>query len=145
MKEHILSSVPEKFRKSLVFMGRVDSWRKLVNLYRGAAVCVKADAYGNHSFDAMGQMACSKPLVCTRTEGNLDLIEDGINGFLFDRDSPEDLALIVTRLMSDENLSASIGRKARQTIEKGFSSQVMSSETARIYEDALTSGNPASL
>lgn len=133
MKETIVQSVAPEFRKSLVFVGRIDSWPTLVNLYRGASVCVKADSYGNHSFDTMGQMACSKPLVCTRTEGNLDLIDDRVNGVLFDRESPDQLAASVVELMGDEGRRKILGRNARRTIEDSFSSRTLAMRTAEIY------------
>ena len=56
---------------------------ELVNMYRNAAICVKADVYGNHSYDTMGQLACGRPMVCANTEGCADMIENGKNGFLF--------------------------------------------------------------
>ena len=137
MKEYILRTVRSEVRKSLIFMGRIDSWAQLVNLYRGATVCVKADVYGNHSFDVMGQMACSRPLVCTRTEGNTDTILDGVNGLLFDRGYPDQLSSSVNQLLDDETLRASIGRAARETIETRFSSSIMASQTESVYESIL--------
>lgn len=138
MRASILQSIPADLRGSLVFLGRVESWPELVNLYRGASVCVKADSHGNHSFDAMGQMACSRPFVCTKTEGNKDLVTDGINGRLFERESPEQLSDIVVELMADEGLRTTLGRNARRTIQDRFSSRVMASRTVMIYEEELS-------
>jgi glycosyltransferase involved in cell wall biosynthesis len=138
VSEMMKRSVPPDVSKSFVFLGFVKSWDLLVTLYRNAAVCVKADVRSNHSFDTMGQMACERTLVCTRTEGTTDMIEHGLNGYFFDREKPAQLSEIINTLLGDSGQSKTIGRKARETIERGFTSQQCAKETVKFYEEAIT-------
>lgn len=131
------SSVSPEYRKSFVFKGFIKSWDSLVNLYRGASVNVKADEYGNHSFDLMGQMACERPVACTMTEGNVDMIENESNGFLFDREDPKQLATIINMLLSDPALCEATGKQARRTVEKRFTSSICASESLKVYEELV--------
>lgn len=137
VRELVTKSVPSDLREQILFKGFVRSWDELVSLYRNAAVCVKADAYTNHSYDTMGQMACGRPMVCTRNEAHADMIEDGRNGFLFERDSPDQLADIVNSLLSDPATCRSVGARGRRTIEERFTAQVCARETVARYEEAI--------
>jgi glycosyltransferase involved in cell wall biosynthesis len=137
VREMVKGAAPKEFQASLVFSGFVKSWDDLVNLYRHAAVCVKADAYTNHSYDTMGQMACGRPMLCTNNEAHADLIKDGESGFLFEKDDPHQLAARINRLLSDQELSKRMGRAARRTIEERFTSQKCAQESLRIYEESI--------
>jgi glycosyltransferase involved in cell wall biosynthesis len=138
ISEMIRRSVSPDVSESFVFLGFIKSWDMLVSLYRNASVCVKADVMGNHSFDAMGQMACGKVLVCTKTEGNTDMIEHGSNGYLFDRDNPSQLSEIINTLLGDSDLTELVGRRARATIERRFTSMHCAEATLKYYEEALS-------
>lgn len=131
----IESSVPPEFRKSFVFKGFIKSWDELVNLYRNASVCVKADVYTNHSYDTMGQLACGRPLVCTMNEAHMDMIDDKKNGFLFDRENPEQLARIINMLLSDPALCEATGDQARRTVEERFTSTTCAAESVKVYKE----------
>jgi glycosyltransferase involved in cell wall biosynthesis len=71
------------------------------------------EAFGRVVIEAM---ACGLPVVCHQHGGYTEVIESGRNGFLFDTDA-EALALI-RRLRDDPGLRASVGRAARETVQK---------------------------
>jgi glycosyltransferase involved in cell wall biosynthesis len=129
------SAVTPELRKSFLFKGFIKSWDELVNLYRNASVCVKADVYTNHSYDTMGQLACGRPLVCTKNEAHMDMIEDQKNGFLFDREDPRQLATIINKLLSDPALCKETGKQARRTVETRFTSSICASESIKVYSE----------
>ena len=144
VREIVRTAAPKNAQDSLVFKGFVNSWDELVSLYRNAAVCVKADGHTNHAYDTMGQMACGRPMACTNVEAHADLIDDGKNGFLFERDNPRQLAEIINRLLSDPALSSSVGARARKTIEQRFTSRHCAEATLSIYDEALRSNQSSS-
>lgn len=138
VREIVRDSAPRSVQNSFVFKGFVNSWDELVNMYRNAAICVKADVYTNHSYDTMGQLACGRPMVCTNTEAHADMIENGKNGFLFEREKPHQLAELVDQLLSDPALCRTIGMRARRTIEERFTSEICATETAKYYKEAMS-------
>jgi glycosyltransferase involved in cell wall biosynthesis len=76
-----------------------------------------SEPYGRVVAEAM---ACGLPVVCHRRGGYLDIIEDGVNGFLFD--SNDDAEKIVARLQREPALRERIGQAARKSMLTLYSS-----------------------
>jgi glycosyltransferase involved in cell wall biosynthesis len=72
-------------------------------------------------------MACALPVVCHRQGGYADSIRHGENGFLFD--STEQARQIVDSLLADPALRASVGQRARQTVESMYSNEALERRT----------------
>jgi len=64
-------------------------------------------------------MASGLPVICSRTTGAAELVEEGMNGFLFDPCETEALATLLVRVanMSSEERSA-MGNCARRALRK---------------------------
>jgi glycosyltransferase involved in cell wall biosynthesis len=77
-------------------------------------------------------------MVCTNTEAHADMIQDGVNGFLFERDNRDQLATIINRLLSDPALCGTVGIRARRTIEERFTSERCAKETVKLYKEAMS-------
>lgn len=77
--------------------------------------------------EAMGRvlieaMACAKPVIGSNVGGIPEVIDDGINGLLFEPGDDADLAGKMARLLSDEALRARMGTAGAETVRKKFSS-----------------------
>jgi glycosyltransferase involved in cell wall biosynthesis len=66
-------------------------------------------------------MACEKPRLASRVDGNPFLVEDGADGLLFESGNARDLAEKLDRLMGDPALRASLGRAAAARAAREFS------------------------
>ncbi len=64
-------------------------------------------------------MAMAKPVIAPKTDNIEEIIDDGVNGFLFELNNKDDLVNIILKLVSDKNLRDVVGRSARQKIEQG--------------------------
>lgn len=62
--------------------------------------------------------AAGLPCVATNTGGIPEVIEDGVNGFLFQRDNPEQLAEKVNQLISTPELRSQFSASAVQGLDK---------------------------
>lgn len=77
--------------------------------------------------EAMGRvlieaMACAKPVIGSNVGGIPEVIDDGINGLLFEPCDDADLAGKMALLLSDEALRARMGTAGAETVRKKFSS-----------------------
>jgi glycosyltransferase involved in cell wall biosynthesis len=79
-------------------------------------------------FEAMGRvhleaMACSKPVIATRTNGARDYIVDGVTGLLCEIRNPEDLAAKLKLVWEDRKLAERLGRAGRELLEREHGGQ----------------------
>jgi glycosyltransferase involved in cell wall biosynthesis len=52
--------------------------------------------------------------------GSTDLIEDGVNGYLVERDDNEHLVTVLRRLLSDAPLRKAMGESGRRMVQRDF-------------------------
>ena len=45
-------------------------------------------------------MSCGLPILCSNVYENPHIVEDGVNGFLFDPDNVEDMVLAIKKMLS---------------------------------------------
>jgi glycosyltransferase involved in cell wall biosynthesis len=79
--------------------------------------------------------ACSRPVLCAKTGGMLDTVDDGKTGFLVPPADPEALAEKILLLASDEAMRARMGTAAREWAVARFDWSVV----VRQYMDLITS------
>ncbi|MDQ7980500.1 glycosyltransferase family 4 protein [Paraburkholderia sp. SARCC-3016] len=102
------------------FVGWLEGDEKLA-FYRGArAFCMPShyEAFGIATLEAMFS---SVPVIGTRVGGFLDLIEDGVSGFLVEPSDPHALALRLRLLMGDADRAISMGRAAFLRAQQHYS------------------------
>ncbi|MBI3554500.1 MAG: glycosyltransferase family 4 protein [Elusimicrobia bacterium] len=82
-------------------------------------------------------MKSGLPCVCYATDGVLDLLEDGVNGFVVPQGNVTLLGERVARLLADEDLRRRIGRKAAESIGEEFDIDAMVRRQERLYDELL--------
>ena len=87
----------------------------LAAFYRGARMLVFPSIWFE-TFGIVGAEAMSHgvPVVASRIGALSNLVQDGVNGLLFEPGDPDDLANKVTRLWNDAELCRRLGRAARR-------------------------------
>jgi len=119
------------------FLGRVETQTNMIELYRGAMVFAHAAHYQGLPTVLLEAMACEKAVVSTAVSGALDVVIDGLNGFLTTPKSSHQLAGAVCRLLSDAGLRARFGKMARHTVQNRFSWRVVGDNYLRNYQTLL--------
>lgn len=66
-------------------------------------------------------MAMCKPVVVSSTRALLEIVQDGVNGLVFEKGRPEALADALQRLISDAELRSQLGLRARGWVEENRS------------------------
>ena len=80
----------------------------------------------------MEAMAAGVPAVASRVRGNVDLIEDGINGFLCDPEDAEGIAERVRMLLDHPDLAERFRKYSLEKI-KGYDKSIVTEQLREIY------------
>ncbi len=75
-----------------------------------------------------------KPVIVSNRAGVSDLVEDGVNGIKIDPNDIEGIASSIVRLLSDNNLSESLGSKGYETSKKCTVDSVIETEIRLLEE-----------
>ncbi len=110
----------------------------LARLYREASAFVLASDEEGFGVTVIEAMASGVPAVSTRSGGPDNIIEDGVDGFLVERDDAKALAERLLRLSQDEILNQEMGKCARATILKRYSEDVTGQAFIDVYDKLLS-------
>ena len=77
------------------------------------------------------------PVIASNVVGNYDLIDNKINGFLFELNKPEIAAENILQLASDRELWLKLSQNARSKAEKNYNIKQMVSKTKQLYLNIL--------
>lgn len=78
-------------------------------------------------------MACGKVVVASNLGGIPEIINSGINGFLFEPGNDKELSDRISQVLSDEKLMADVSRAALDRVAKHFSVNVMVSRLEEVF------------
>jgi glycosyltransferase involved in cell wall biosynthesis len=79
-------------------------------------------------------MACGLPVVATRIGGNVDLVENGLNGLLVRPGNSEELAEAIISLLTNPEKSRQMGREGRKRVEERYSLDLIAGEYLTLYQ-----------
>ncbi len=79
-------------------------------------------------------MAGGLPVIASAIRGNVDVIRDDHNGYLFNPSSPEEIAGALSKLIADPAKRSEMGHRNRE-IAAGYSLSVVQDELTRIYHE----------
>lgn len=80
-------------------------------------------------------MAHGKCVLATDVVGNRDVVRNGENGALVEARNPAELAHKIDILFGDDNLRASLGAKARLSVEREYSCDVVFGRILDVYRE----------
>lgn len=78
------------------------------------------------------------PVVATRVSGNSDIITDGVNGYLFDADSPTAGVRALARVLQDPDEAQRLGAGARTVVAEQFSLEQSIARTAQLVREVAS-------
>jgi len=120
------------------FLGRVPDAIPIIKHFDVCVSCSESEGLSNSIIEYMG---CAKPVVCTDTGGNPELVEDVKNGFLVRVGDVEDLARRIMEILQNETLRDALGRNGRERFLAEFTSDRMATAYMDMY-DGLLNGRP---
>jgi glycosyltransferase involved in cell wall biosynthesis len=119
------------------FLGRTaDVWPLLAQA-RVFALTTTHEALGIAALEAM---AAGLPVVTTAVGGLREIVDDGETGFLFPPRQPAELAKHLARLLTDDELAANMGERARQVAQR-YRADRTAEGYANVYSQLLRGRN----
>jgi glycosyltransferase involved in cell wall biosynthesis len=83
-------------------------------------------------------MACGRPVICTRSSGNRELVIDGETGFFVDPDNPpEQIAEKIVWLRNNPEKAETMGKAGENRIRTHFSTEKMVDGFIKIYKSLI--------
>jgi len=123
-------------RDSYIFTGAVDR-EVLRKLYSVAYVCVLPSYAEAFPMVLIEAMACGCPVIASNAGGIVDIVKDGVVGFLFKKGDYKDLRKKLERILSDENLRKEMSLNARKYVEKDYSWRAVTLRLKSLYESLV--------
>ncbi|MBK6941399.1 MAG: glycosyltransferase [Planctomycetes bacterium] len=125
----------ERCGERLRFLG----WRPDVPELLAAADVVVNASVGDEGLTGTVReaLAMGKAVVCTKTDGNPELIEDGVTGILVQKRKPEVMARAIETLLADPALRARLGAAGRQRVLERMTLAVRVPRVEQIYREVL--------
>jgi glycosyltransferase involved in cell wall biosynthesis len=122
-------------RNKVVFIGSVSDPMSYVNRFTVAVLCSESEGFSNALIE---YMQAGRPIICTDTGGNPELIQDGTNGFLVPVGDVHMLADCLVKLLSDKELAQRFGEAAQETVRSNYSLTRMIAEQMNCYDEVLS-------
>src|SRR5688572_8040881 len=86
-------------------------------------------------------MACGVPVIATRSEGALEILEDGVTGKLLASGHPDELAAAIVSLLEDEEKRWRFVAQALEVVSEKFALESMVSATEQLYDSLFGDGS----
>jgi len=101
--------------KKVVFLGRQDDVIPLLNISDLYMLPSKSESFGLSALEAL---SCSVPVIGTKIGGMEEVVQDGLNGYLFDPDDIESISDAAISILMDDQKRYDMGQKARSRAEE---------------------------
>jgi glycosyltransferase involved in cell wall biosynthesis len=98
-------------------------------------VAVCCSDFEGTPLSVMEYMAAGCPVVATRVGGLPELVDDGVNGLLFERRDPHDLAAAIGALLRDPARASAMGERGRQRQRREFDLDGLTQRVETLYEE----------
>ncbi len=120
------------------FLGRID-YLRLRTYYQKADIFVNTTLYEPFSNTNLEAMASGLPVVTTNGDGVNSNVSEKC-GFFIPKKNPNKLAKVLLKLLSDDQLSRSMGRAGRKRVEQIYSWDAVAKQFILNYKKILGDG-----
>lgn len=120
-------------RDRVVFLGYI---KNVHELYPCCDVAVSTSKIEGLPFNIMEAMACGLPVVASDIKGHRELVEHGVNGFLFDKGNKEQLAYLLSEMIYNLNVQVVLSSLSRDKVQDFSLSNVLP-QIMKIYSTQI--------
>jgi glycosyltransferase involved in cell wall biosynthesis len=117
----IKNSVPETLLNKIIFLGIRTDVESIVNIFDVGVLLTNSKVHGEGiSNSILEYMALEIPVIATKSGGTTEVVEDNLTGFLVSPSNPEELTEKMKKLLSNADLSVSMGLKGKMRVQNFF-------------------------
>jgi len=130
--------VPENLKNNILFLGRQIKVESIMNICDVGVLTTNTKFHGEGISNALLEfMAVQKPVIATNFGGSVELVEDGISGFLIDAFSVEQLVEKLDYLISNDSARDIMGERGCRIVRDKFSMEAMFNAFHEEYTNVL--------
>ncbi|MDP2689112.1 MAG: glycosyltransferase family 4 protein [Deltaproteobacteria bacterium] len=107
---------------------------ELAGILAEAAVFVLPSYYEGLPNSILEAMACETPVAASAVKGSSELVSHEVNGLLFEKKNPADLAEKLGRLLGSPRLRAEMGRNGRTLVTENYTWEMVAGRFADCYK-----------
>ena len=139
--KHLAETYPDVWPAKLIHHGPVLP-AEVASRQARALFNVVPSTWDMFNFTVVEAMASGRPTIVSTGAGASDLIEDGVNGYLFANEDSDALAGAIQRVMSEKpSRLTNIGREAQRTIRTALNEKTIVSRRVAGYRGAIDTFN----
>lgn len=122
----------------VIYLGHVNDVTSVMNVIN---VNVNA-SYGTEatSLSLLEGMSLGKPIIASNYGGNPELVENGINGMLFESKNKDELADCMQKIMENKDLYETLCNGAKNLYEEKYTSEIMTKNIEKVYFETVKRG-----
>jgi glycosyltransferase involved in cell wall biosynthesis len=125
-----------KSSPNMLMTGVINDVEALVNAADLGILFSNKDVHGEGISNAVLEyMALGKAVIANDAGGTKEIIKNGENGYLVDKESIEELSAIIQQLIDNPQEREKLGLSGRLLVEECFSIQKMGENFSKIYDD----------
>lgn len=126
----------------IIFPGFIDE-ELMPNLYSSADVFVLPSLWEVLPIALLEALSCGAPLLASDAGGNPEIVENGRNGFIFEKKNNEELIEKLRIMLDDHSLRKNMRRESREMALKKFDWDLITSKTLDFYRELVNDAHSA--
>lgn len=138
--DHLRQNWPDIWGKVLTHQLQ-QPFEQTARLQAAAAFMVVPSLWDTFNFTCVEAMGAGTPVICSTGAGASELIQDGVNGFVFENGNAESLTAAIERLLSlSETERRELTEAGRQTVLRELDPVEVCSQRLAAYEHVVRAG-----
>ena len=137
LEKRIREYIKEKGMEQVEMMGFVSGNEKRELLRKAKASIIPSEWYENFPMSAVESLSVGTPVIASRIGGLSELIEDGLNGLLFNPGDSDELAEKIKHVFVDRDKSIAMGAYAYKRAKELYSPEIHYNKLMETYKEAI--------
>ncbi len=134
-REILEAEVKKRNIKNVIFGGYIGNKEHIHAYYERADVYVSPTVFEGFGLTIVEAMVAHTPVIASNKGGIVSIIKNGVNGFMVTPRSPQEIADIANKLLSDDMLRKKVGDEAYKTVVEKFTWQHITDEYEKLYKE----------
>jgi glycosyltransferase involved in cell wall biosynthesis len=134
LRSDLMKSLTEESAKGSVVFVKQSSREEIVDYYRQSQVLILTSFYEGFAKVFMEAAAIGLPIVATRVSGVINVIKNGVSGFIVEQADAEGFIEALSRLISNQNLWLNFSENIKRDFWQNYSFETTLKKQKDIYD-----------